>query len=173
MEEEHMKQMPNRIDRQIGFTLIELLVVIAIIAILASLVLPSLNQAREKAKASICANNLKQWMFAMNLYIDDNNETLPVDTTDYGATDNPTWAGTAVSSNASAWFNCLPAYLNRQPVSAYGANPSSFYAGGTVMHCPSARWNGTEASGTGPIFSYAENRSSSTCFCSVPLGAGA
>jgi len=69
-----VQRTPRRGGR--AFTLIELLVVIAIIAILAGLLLPVLARAKEKSTRTVCANNLKQFALALNMYGTDNKEAM-------------------------------------------------------------------------------------------------
>ena len=63
---------------QAAFTLIELLVVIAIIAILAALVLGPVTRSKEAAKGAACISNLRQIGIALQLYVDANNQRLPI-----------------------------------------------------------------------------------------------
>ncbi|OQA82197.1 MAG: hypothetical protein BWY31_03339 [Lentisphaerae bacterium ADurb.Bin242] len=72
----------NFLRKRENFTLIELLVVVGIIAILAGMLLPALNKARERARAITCINNLRQIGTVLALYADANGDWMPAGTTD-------------------------------------------------------------------------------------------
>jgi prepilin-type N-terminal cleavage/methylation domain-containing protein len=104
------------------FTLIELLVVIAIIAILASMLLPALSQAREKARQASCSGNMKQLALAANMYALD-NDSLYV-----GA--RPMWvAGSPCASNRVPGIILIHQYVNDHAVHV---DPSKSANGGSL-----------------------------------------
>ena len=130
-----------------GFTLVELLVVIGIIALLISILLPSLQKARVQAKRLQCMNNERQLITALLMYTQDNNGIFPVDCdaggnhryidndsspyNPYAVELNPWWAPTPPN-------NYMPQYLGKYlgMASISVPNVNTYWPSPAVAHCP-------------------------------------
>jgi len=126
-----------------GFTLIELLVVIAIIAILAAILFPVFARAREKARQTSCLNNAKQMATAVQMYVQDYDETV----IPYYQDGNP--------AGARCWWQMMEPYVKNMQVYLC---PSS--------HMIAPNWSAPRA--YGDYMDYGMNRRCSTRGTATP-----
>jgi prepilin-type N-terminal cleavage/methylation domain-containing protein len=119
----------RRTGWRIGFTLIELLVVIAIIAILAAILFPVFAQARDKARGSACLSNMKQIGTGVYMYLQDYDETYPLNRFDM----------------VGVCCNCKPSgYTWKEAINPYVKNIG-------IWVCPSAKYAKIDPCCTGSL----------------------
>jgi len=130
--------------RKRGFTLIELLVVVAIIALLIAILIPSLAKARESARRTVCATNLKSQGSAIAIYAAGAKDYMPMFT-------GPVIGMTGVNNGSGYWFHDEPLDFGNTLLGVASASTAQNMASGSIrkwFYCPSnavanadALWN--------------------------------
>ena len=133
--------------RRRAFTLIELLVVIAIIAILAAILFPVFAQAREKARQTTCASNLRQASIGVLGYVQDFDETYPF--ANYPVTVGTNPLGPTL--DRVHWYQAVEPYFK------VGYNPLNSGKAQSVWTCPDYDKTANDKFGNNPAWSYSWN----------------
>jgi prepilin-type N-terminal cleavage/methylation domain-containing protein/prepilin-type processing-associated H-X9-DG protein len=144
----------RRQERRLGpegaLTLIELLVVLVVVAILASLLLPTLTQAKARTRATLCLSQVKQWAYAMHMYCDDAEDFFPYEGSPMEAIH--------VGDNRAAWYNAVAPYANQVPLKDLYAQRDPPLPGARSLYlCPSVRDQPGTATVSRPYFAYGFN----------------
>lgn len=143
-----MRTSPNAVDRRSprGFTLVELLVVIGIIALLVSILLPSLSAARKQAAATRCLSNLRQIGNAFFMYGNDHKGVWPVTVwrPPHGAPDRYNYATDPPGTTTSRpwyWHMFIQKYVNSRIARdvSTGQDRDYIYKNNVIWGCPEWR----------------------------------
>ncbi len=143
----------RRLRNRRGFTLIELLVVVAIIALLISILLPSLRDAKEQANVAKCLSNFRQLMLSTFMYFEDYNDTFPLFVSSLGgglSTCSWTYGGKTSHEDWKTFGEGWVLPVHTRPINEYimgGEFEPDLMDGNTVLkrteipgvHCPSDR----------------------------------
>lgn len=136
--------LPGHIRLRAGFTLIELLVVISIIAVLASLLIPSVAMVKSASRKSVCANNMRQLGAGVLAYSNDNDGLMAFA---YATISGLPWSGGPLFSYIQDSYD------------AAGPVPDSWYQGKGVLGCPEHPSEPLAAPLTTRFYSYLMNQS--------------
>jgi len=112
--------------RKRGFTMVEVIIVVAIIAVLASIIIPKMTGARDKAKLENCKANMRHLVTAVSLYNNDHNNAMP-------PVGNITASHALITEGYLKSAPVCPAIPTSDPSYYFGA--SSTYAGDYYVYC--------------------------------------